>query len=125
MTRMHAALGCCLGLALAGTVAAQAPQDPKTTGTQEDAKTRPPTAPPPPVTTAQPPATTPATGTIARTFSGLDKDKDGRVSSTEASADPSFDSGFGAMDANGDGFVTDAEFQAHAQETSKPKPPEN
>lgn len=54
-------------------------------------------------------------------FAGLDKDKDGRVSSTEAGADASFDSGFAAMDEDGDGFVTDAEFREHAQATKQPQ----
>lgn len=53
------------------------------------------------------------------TFGGLDKDKDGRVSSTEASADTSFDAGFAAMDANGDGFVSDTEYRAQAKATGK------
>src|SRR5262245_26127962 len=60
-------------------------------------------------------------------FGGLDRDKDGRVSSTEASADASFDSGFAAMDANGDGFVSDTEFRAQAKaigrmEDKQPRP---
>ena len=54
------------------------------------------------------------------TFSGLDSDKDGRVSSTEADADAGFDAGFSAMDGNGDGFVTDTEYRAHAKTTEKP-----
>ena len=54
------------------------------------------------------------------TFSGLDSDKDGRVSSTEADADAGFDAGFSAMDGNGDGFVTDTEYRAHAKTTAKP-----
>lgn len=56
----------------------------------------------------------------AGSFAGLDKDKDGRVSSTEAGANTTFDSGFAAMDDNGDGFVTDAEYRAHAQATKQP-----
>ena len=53
----------------------------------------------------------------------LDTDKDGRVSSTEASADAAFDSGFAAMDADADGFVTSAELQASAKAKSKPTAP--
>jgi hypothetical protein len=53
------------------------------------------------------------------TFGGLDKDKDGRVSSTEASVDTNFDAGFAAMDANGDGFVSDSEYRAQAKTTGK------
>jgi hypothetical protein len=56
----------------------------------------------------------------AGSFAGLDKDKDGRVSSTEAGANATFDSGFAAMDDNGDGFVTDSEYRAHAQATKQP-----
>lgn len=63
-------------------------------------------------------ATTTSTGGSA--FAGLDKDRDGRVSSTEAGADATFDSGFAAMDDNGDGFVTDAEFRAHVQAKKQP-----
>lgn len=53
------------------------------------------------------------------TFGGLDKDKDGRVSSTEAGADATFDAGFAAMDANGDGFVSDTEYRAQAKASGK------
>lgn len=63
--------------------------------------------------------TTSTTGSTSG-FAGLDKDKDGRVSSTEAGANTSFDSGFAAMDDNGDGFVTDAEFRAHSRATKQP-----
>ena len=55
------------------------------------------------------------------TFMSLDSDKDGRISSTEADADARFDVSFSAMDANGDGFVTDAEFRAHAKATAQPE----
>jgi Ca2+-binding EF-hand superfamily protein len=54
------------------------------------------------------------------TFMTLDADKDGRISSTEADADAGFDDSFSAMDSNGDGFVTDTEFRAHAKATSEP-----
>jgi hypothetical protein len=54
------------------------------------------------------------------TFMTLDADRDGRISSTEAGADAGFDGSFNAMDGNGDGFVTDAEFRAHAKATSQP-----
>lgn len=54
------------------------------------------------------------------TWTRLDADADGRVSSTEADADAGFDASFAAMDANNDGFITDAEFRAHAKATSKP-----
>ena len=48
-------------------------------------------------------------------FGTLDVDGDGRISATEASADADFNGGFSAMDGDGDGFVTDAEFRAHAK----------
>lgn len=48
-------------------------------------------------------------------FGTLDVDGDGRISATEASADAGFNGGFSAMDGDGDGFVTDAEFRAHAK----------
>ena len=54
------------------------------------------------------------------TFLQLDADKDGRISSTEAGADAGFDGSFSAIDSNGDGFVTDTEFRAHAKATSQP-----
>lgn len=54
------------------------------------------------------------------TWTRLDADADGRISATEADADAGFDSGFAAMDANGDGFITDAEFRAHAKATRTP-----
>ena len=49
------------------------------------------------------------------TWTRLDADADGRISAGEADADAGFDAGFAAMDSNGDGFVTDAEFRAHAK----------
>jgi Ca2+-binding EF-hand superfamily protein len=48
-------------------------------------------------------------------FGKLDVDGDGKISATEASADADFNGGFSAMDGDGDGFVTDAEFRAHAK----------
>jgi len=54
-------------------------------------------------------------------FTKLDSDGDGRISSTEADADAGFDGSFSAMDGNGDGFVTDAEFRAHAKATAQPE----
>lgn len=60
-----------------------------------------------------------AAATSRETFGSLDKDKDGRVSSTEAGVDAGFDAGFAAMDANGDGFVSDVEYRAHAKARGK------
>lgn len=54
------------------------------------------------------------------TWTRLDADADGRISTDEADADAGFDAGFAAMDSNGDGFVTDAEFRAHAKAGMKP-----
>ena len=54
------------------------------------------------------------------TWTRLDADADGRISADEADADTGFDAGFAAMDGNGDGFVTDAEFRAHAKAGMKP-----
>lgn len=54
------------------------------------------------------------------TWTQLDVDSDGRISADEADADAGFDAGFAAMDSNGDGFVTDAEFRAHAKAGMKP-----
>jgi hypothetical protein len=54
------------------------------------------------------------------TWSRLDADADGRISATEADADATIDGSFSAIDSNSDGFITDAEFRAHAKATSKP-----
>lgn len=51
-------------------------------------------------------------------WSRLDTDGDGRISSVEASADSTFSTHLGTMDADDDGFVTDAEYRAFAQTTS-------
>ena len=53
-------------------------------------------------------------------FSTLDADRDGRVSSIEADADPAFSASFAAMDANADGFVTQDERRAQAKKNAKP-----
>jgi hypothetical protein len=107
MTATKTLLGIALGVSIAGMAVAQdvpRKQDAaRTTSTDQDAKV---------------PAASQDTA-MAR----LDTDKDGRVSSSEASADPTFDSGFAAMDADGDGYVTNAEFHERAKATSKPKKP--
>jgi hypothetical protein len=46
------------------------------------------------------------------TFSALDADKDGRISPSEASADPKIADQFVAADTNKDGYLDPAEFQA-------------
>jgi len=45
----------------------------------------------------------------------LDADQDGRISTTEAARDPGFDGLHSAMNADGDGFVTQAEYRAYAK----------
>ena len=54
------------------------------------------------------------------TWSRLDADGDGRISAVEADADAGVDGSFSAIDSNSDGFITDAEFRAHANATSTP-----
>ena len=54
------------------------------------------------------------------TWARLDVNHDGRISATEADVDTGFDGAFSAMDSDGDGFVTDAEYRAHAKAQSKP-----
>lgn len=54
------------------------------------------------------------------TWSRLDSDGDGRISATEADADAGIDGSFSAIDSNNDGFITDAEFRAHAKATRTP-----
>jgi hypothetical protein len=66
----------------------------------------------------------PNSAVVARdAFATLDADHDGRISAAEASADAGFGGSFAAMDSNGDGFVTDAEYRAHAKATEKPNRP--
>lgn len=45
----------------------------------------------------------------------LDADGDGRISTTEGAIDTDFQSGFATMDADQDGYVTDAEYRAAAK----------
>lgn len=54
------------------------------------------------------------------TWARLDVNHDGKISATEADVDTSFDTAFTAMDSDGDGFVTDAEYRAHAKAQLKP-----
>jgi hypothetical protein len=56
------------------------------------------------------------------TFAGLDADKDGRVSSTEADRDAGFSASFAAMDANADGFITSDEYHQRAKANAQPRP---
>jgi|GEM_PF-1348391 len=48
-------------------------------------------------------------------WSRLDADKDGTISATEASVDAGFNGGFGKMDADGNGMVSQAEYDAYAK----------
>ncbi|MUV13512.1 hypothetical protein [Noviluteimonas gilva] len=72
--------------------------------------------------------TPPTAATIAApaasgdTFSSLDADKDGRISSTEADRDAGFSASFAAMDANADGFVTRDEHKSHSRSNARPEP---
>lgn len=54
------------------------------------------------------------------TWTRLDADGDGRISGAEADADAGIDGSFAVIDGNSDGFITDAEFRAHAKATSTP-----
>jgi hypothetical protein len=67
-------------------------------------------------------ATVAAPAASGGTFSSLDADKDGRVSSTEADLDAGFSASFAAMDANADGFVTSDEHKGHAKKNAQPEP---
>jgi hypothetical protein len=67
-------------------------------------------------------ATVAAPAASSDTFSGLDADKDGRVSSTEADRDAGFSASFASMDANADGFVTRDEHKSHAKANKQPEP---
>lgn len=124
-------LGIALGVgAMSLAVAQTAPQS--QSRSTEEQKTMPPrsatasaavdaTTPPPVPRTSQGAEHAAGHSAVAtrETFGGLDKDKDGRVSSTEAGADAGFDAGFAAMDANGDGFVSDTEYRAHSKASGK------
>lgn len=49
----------------------------------------------------------------------LDTDRDGRISSVEASLDPEFSGNFSMNDGDSDGFITAAEYRDHAQEMNR------
>lgn len=98
-----------LGMAAMSAATAQVGLKPQAQArSAEEQKTMPPHA-----------STASAAATTRETFGALDKDKDGRVSSTEAGADAGFDAGFAAMDANGDGFVSDTEYRAQTKASGK------
>ncbi|MCB1624473.1 MAG: hypothetical protein KDI32_07790 [Pseudomonadales bacterium] len=77
-------LSCALALTLLSTAAMAADGDQKTEGAAQ---------------AAQP-----------ATFDALDADKDGRVSLTEAAADPAVTEGFSTADKNADGYLDAEEF---------------
>ena len=49
------------------------------------------------------------------TWAKLDTDHDGRISAAEADADAGFDTSFGDMDADSDGFISDSEYRTSAK----------
>ena len=49
------------------------------------------------------------------TWAKLDTDHDGRISAAEADADSGFDTTFGDMDADNDGFINDSEYRTFAK----------
>ena len=49
------------------------------------------------------------------TWAKLDTDHDGRISADEADADSGFDTTFGDMDADNDGFISDSEYRTFAK----------
>ena len=61
-------------------------------------------------------------GTGSSQFSDLDANADGRVSSTEASKDSQLNEGFRSADSNGDGYVSEAEFNAWTAGTKSSTP---
>jgi hypothetical protein len=127
MTGTKSLLGIALGVSIAGVAVAQStyPPAPPTTQTKVEARTAEEarTQDAARRTGGNQEAEKAPTASQDTAMARLDTDKDGRVSSSEASADPTFDSGFAAMDADGDGYVTDAEFHEKAKATSKPTKP--
>lgn len=73
--------------------------------------------PPPPPSQAQGPEQAAAHSSVVQRdlWARLDSDGDGRISSVEGSVDAEFSAMFTMADADRDGFVTDAEYRAHAQ----------
>jgi len=56
------------------------------------------------------------TSSADATFDRLDKNHDGKLSSTEAAADPKVRAQWGKIDASNKGSVTKAEFESHASD---------
>lgn len=98
----------------------RADAQPPTTDQDEAPMTTP---PPPPeqsqgTTHAQPHSSVAQRGLWAQ----LDTDVDGRISSSEGSANADFNANFGKMDGNGDGFVSDSEYRAYAKTMEQETP---
>jgi hypothetical protein len=53
--------------------------------------------------------------TTAATFDALDKNADQQISKTEAASDKALSDSFAAADANGDGYLSKAEFVARTK----------
>ena len=76
--------------------------------------------PPPPAQSQGAAHAAPHSSVVQReAWAQLDTDGDGRISSVEASMDPTFSAHMSAMDADGDGFVTDVEYRAFARTALK------
>ncbi len=74
--------------------------------------------PPPALSQAVASSPEPAAGSTL--WMQLDRDQDGRISATESRADAGFSTRFASLDANSDGFVTDAEYHVQSQGVDKP-----
>lgn len=74
------------------------------------------TPPPSPVQSQGAEHAAPPSSVVQRdTWTRLDTDGDGRISTTEGAVDTEFNTSFATMDADRDGFVTDAEFRTAAK----------
>lgn len=73
--------------------------------------------PPAPPTQAQGSANAAAHASVTQRdlWNRLDADKDGSISATEADADADFDGRFAAIDSDGNGSVSDAEYNSYAK----------
>jgi hypothetical protein len=73
--------------------------------------------------TPPPQSSSPATNstTTRGTFRSIDEDGDGRISRTEASSDDALGRGFAQADANGDGYVDNAEYARSRNSPGQPR----
>lgn len=55
------------------------------------------------------------------TFKSMDRDSDQRLSKTEVARDEMLNDHFAAIDADGDGYLTQREYTAHMKEMKSPK----